>query len=108
MKKKISVEEALIKGLKDAHDYELGKKILKTKARELPEAAPNFSRTEIRRLREIVFGVTQEEFAIILNVAIATVRSWEQGSRKPAEASNRLLQIMKKRGRDILTDLKSA
>lgn len=108
MKKKLSVEAALIKGLEDARDFERGKKTLKTHARELPSPAPHFSRRDVKRLRQEVFGATQEEFAKILNVAVTTVRSWEQGVRKPAEASNRLLQILECMGPNVLKEIKSA
>ncbi len=108
MKKKISVEAALIKGLEDARDYERGKKTLKTHKRELPSPAPHFSSRDVKKIRQQTFGVTQEEFAKILNVAVTTVRSWEQGIRKPAEASNRLLQILERMGPTVLKELKSA
>jgi DNA-binding transcriptional regulator YiaG len=108
MKKKISVEDALIKGLEDARDFERGKKTLRTHTRELPPPAPHFSSRDVRRLRKDIFGVTQEEFAQILNVAVTTVRSWEQGARSPAEASNRLLQILEHLGPTFLKELKTA
>jgi putative transcriptional regulator len=108
MKRKISVESALIKGLEDARDFEAGKKKLRTHSRELPAPAPHFSSRDVQRLRQEIFGATQEEFATILNVAVTTVRSWEQGTRKPAEASNRLLQILKRMGPSVFKQLKSA
>jgi putative transcriptional regulator len=108
MKKKISVEEALIQGLKEARDYEAGKKKLNSSMRELPPPAPEFTGKKIKKLRE-VFGATQDEFATIMNVKVATVRSWEQGQRKPADASNRLLEILEKQGPEqILSLLKGA
>lgn len=107
MKKKISVEEALIQSLKDARDFEIGKKKLNTRTRELPPPAPEFSSKKIKKLRED-FGVTQDEFATIMNVKVATIRSWEQGQRRPADASNRLLEILAKKGPEILEILKGA
>lgn len=107
MKKKMSVEDALIQSLKDARDFETGKKKLTTHKRELPSPAPEFTSKKVKHLRG-VFGVTQEEFATIMNVKVATVRSWEQGQRKPADASNRLLEILKKQGPQILSILRGA
>lgn len=107
MKKKLSIEDALIQSLKDARDFEAGKKKLHTRTRELPPPAPEFTSKKIKELRE-VFGVTQDEFATILNVKVATVRSWEQGQRRPADASNRLLEILEKQGPQILAVLKGA
>ncbi len=95
MKKKMSVEDALIKGLKDARDFEKGTKKLKSQTRKLPAPAPEFKGNEIREIREEVLEMTQVEFAIVLNVAVGTIRSWEQGIRNPEKASNRLLQILK-------------
>ena len=42
-KNKIGVEEALIKGLQDALEYERGERKLKTSVRELPDPAPQFT-----------------------------------------------------------------
>lgn len=107
MRKKYSVEEALIQSLKDARDYERGKKKLNSRERELPAPAPEFKKSEIKDIRKKVLHLTQEEFAQVLNVAVATIRSWEQGVRKPEKACNRLLQILKQNP-EILDDLKTA
>ena len=107
MKKKISVEQALIQGLKEARDFEKGKGKLKTRERSLPAPAPEFKSKQIRELRQEVLHMTQEEFAKVLNVATATVRSWEQGVRRPEKASNRLLQILKEKP-DVIDSLKTA
>lgn len=92
--KKISVEDALIEGLKNARDFEKGQKTLRTGERSLPLPAPEFTSRQIKDLRMKVLGMTQEEFAKVHNVATATIRSWEQGVRNPEKASNRLLQII--------------
>jgi len=107
MKKKISVESALISGLKDARDYERGKKKLNSKERELPSPAPEFKKNEIKDIRKKILDMTQEQFAQALNVAVGTIRSWEQGARNPEKASNRLLQILKQNP-NVLRGLKSA
>jgi len=102
--KKMKIEEALIKGLEEALEYEKGNKKLKTNFRELPPAAPNFSANQIRRLRKELFDMTQEDFAVVLNVSLATLRSWEQGSRKPSDSALRLLEILKSKP-DVLQGL---
>lgn len=107
MKKKISVEDALISGLKDARDYERGKKKLHSKGRELPAPAPEFKKAEIKKIRTKILDMTQEQFAQALNVAVGTIRSWEQGVRRPEKASNRLLQILKENPK-VLHSLKTA
>ncbi len=107
MKKKITVEEGLIQGLKDARDYERGAKKLHSRKRELPAPAPEFKKTEIKSIRINLLHMTQEEFAQALNVAVATIRSWEQGVRRPEKACNRLLQILKQNPK-VLRTLKTA
>ena len=106
MKKKTSVEDALIKSLKDTRDFERGKKRLNSKSRELPAPAPEFKKNEIKHIRQDL-DMTQVEFAQTLNVSVQTVRSWEQGGRRPEQASNRLLQIIKHRP-EVLKSLKIA
>ena len=91
---KSKLESALLEGLQDALDFEKGKKRLFTKERKLPKPAPEFSQRSIKKLRKD-FNLTQEDFARVLNVEVSTIRSWEQGTRKPTKASNRLLQIFK-------------
>ena len=89
-----SVEDALIYGLRGALAYEKGEKKLIKRSRQLPAPAPEFSSDEIRRLRQIIFQMSQPEFAIVLNVKPATLRSWEQGTRKPSDSALRLLQVL--------------
>lgn len=106
MKKKISVEDSLIQSLKSARDYEKGKKKLNTKTRELLAPAPEYKKNEIKNIRQGL-DMTQVEFAQTLNVSVQTVRAWEQGGRKPEQASNRLLQIIKHQP-EVLKGLKTA
>lgn len=56
----------------------------------------------IRRIRQR-FDASQREFAEMLNVSVATVRSWEQGLRKPDGASQRLLEIAERQP-DVLLE----
>ena len=91
---KSKLESALLEGLHDALDFERGKKKLVARVRKLPKPAPEFTQRSIKKLRKD-FNLTQEDFARVLNVEVSTIRSWEQGTRKPTKASNRLLQIFK-------------
>jgi len=47
----------------------------------------------VRALRRSL-DLSQPEFAALLNVAVATVRGWEQGQRQPAGPSVRLLDMV--------------
>ena len=39
------------------------------------------------------FNLTQEEFAKLLNISVATLRNWEQGRRRPEGPARVLLNI---------------
>jgi putative transcriptional regulator len=106
-KKKSVLGQALIESLTDAVAYERGEKKLKTVERELAPPAPEFSRTQIKKLRTEILHYTQLEFASLLNVDIGTIRHWEQGLRKPSRSVYRLLEIIFKKP-EIVHELKGA
>lgn len=54
--------------------------------------SPRYSGKHIREIRRGL-DVSQRVFADLLNVSVATVRSWEQGVRTPDGAATRLLSI---------------
>ncbi|MGH7718576.1 MAG: helix-turn-helix domain-containing protein, partial [Gemmatimonadaceae bacterium] len=56
------------------------------------KAPPAFDRGKVYQVRERL-GVSQAVMAKLMNVSAPTVRSWEQGGRKPAGAAVRLLEI---------------
>jgi predicted RNase H-like HicB family nuclease len=53
---------------------------------------PDFDAARVAALRKRL-NLTQHEFAQLLNVSVGAVRGWEQGSRSPDGASQRLLGI---------------
>ena len=62
----------------------------------------NFTRNEIVRIRSNL-QVSQSVFACLLNASESTVRKWELGAKEPGGANSRLLQILEKRGLEVLT-----
>ncbi len=62
-------------------------------------AAPYAER--IRQIRQRL-DLSRQAFADILNVSVATVRSWEQGVRTPDGASIRLLDIAERHPEALL------
>ncbi len=62
---------------------------------------PAFSADRIREVRRR-FDVTQEVFAQLLNVSVATVRAWEQDVWPPDGAATRLLGIAERHPEAIL------
>lgn len=56
---------------------------------------PAYKARKIWEVRKTL-GVSQPVFACMLNVSPKTVRSWEQGERKPEGATLRLLELAEK------------
>ncbi len=48
------------------------------------------------------FKLSQAALASIFNISPSTVRKWEQGYKRPAGASRKLLDIMERKGLDAL------
>ncbi len=44
------------------------------------------------------FKLSQAALASVFNISPSTVRKWEQGSKKPAGASKKLLDIIERKG----------
>jgi putative transcriptional regulator len=87
--------------LKDALAYEQGASV-NLRVTELPSRPRMLKPKEIREIR-VRLNATQVIFATFLNVHPNTVRSWEQGSRKPRAADLKLLRIAKENPRALLT-----
>ena len=56
---------------------------------------------DIRQIRQQTY-MSQAVFAAILNVSISTVQKWEAGEKRPAGASLKLLNLVKRKGIEIL------
>ncbi|CAK8712858.1 Antitoxin HigA-2 [Candidatus Electronema aureum] len=48
------------------------------------------------------FKLSQAVLASIFNISPSTVRKWEQGQKKPAGASRKLLELMERKGVEVL------
>jgi putative transcriptional regulator len=93
-KKKAKVFDDLKQALADALDYEQGKKTA-LRVSTLPPPPKPLTPTQIRAIRQS-FNVSQAAFARIINVSVNAVESWEQGARRPREATLKLLTIAHK------------
>lgn len=89
--RKVKAFQDLRRALQDAFDYEQGKKS-SLRVSELPPPPKPLSPRQIRAIRQS-FKVSQATFARIINVSANTVESWEQGARRPRDASLKLLTI---------------
>lgn len=60
-----------------------------------------YSHEEIRQLREH-YHLSQGVFADILNTSVSTVRQWECGNKRPSGPSMKLLNILARKGLEVL------
>ncbi len=84
----------LTRSLQDAVAFERGEPIA-LRVTKFPAAPKPMPGKEVLRLRKRL-ALSQAVFARYLNVTPATVRSWEQGARRPGKAALKLLHIVKK------------
>jgi putative transcriptional regulator len=94
VKKKIGIFADLKQALQEAAAYEQGEDI-PLRITELPPPPKPLSPRQIRAIRQS-FRVSQAVFARIINVSPNAVESWEQGVRRPREATLKLLTIAQK------------
>ena len=65
-------------------------------------AVPFYAADDVKRIRKKC-RVSQGVFAAYLHVAKSTVSQWEQGEKKPRGASLKLLELVERKGLDVLT-----
>ena len=64
-----------------------------------------FPDSEVRSIRER-YGLSQDKFASLLGISVATLRNWEQGRRRPEGPARVLLRIAAKHPKAILGSAK--
>lgn len=99
-KVKVNVFHDLRGSLQDAIAFERGEGV-DLRVVELPDPPRKLRAREIRNIRQSL-NATQVVFATYLNVSPNTVRSWEQGTRRPHGADLRLLSIVRKNPKALL------
>ena len=97
---KVNVFDALRESLRDALPFEQGRDI-DLRVTELPPRPRKLQPKDIRAIRRSL-NASQVLFASFLNVSPNTVRSWEQGTRRPHGADLKLLAIAKKNPQALL------
>lgn len=65
------------------------------------KAPKEYKPRDIVRLRKRL-KISQAVFAYVVNARLSTVQKWEQGVNHPNGVSNRLLQLIDKRGLEVL------
>jgi putative transcriptional regulator len=66
-----------------------------------PARIYEFSEPDVRSIRE-QYGLSQDKFASLMGISLATLRNWEQGRRKPEGAARILLRVAAKHPEAIL------
>ncbi len=66
----------------------------------IPEVK-EYSPRKIASIRKKL-SLSQAALASIFNISLSTVQKWEQGCKKPAGASKKLLDIIERKGLDAL------
>lgn len=65
------------------------------------EPVPDYDQDRIKALRER-YHISQAVLAAMLNTSLSTVRKWEQGEKHPSGPSQKLLNILDRKGMDAL------
>jgi putative transcriptional regulator len=99
-KKRVKIFRELRDSLRDALAYERGEK-MDLRVTELPPAPRRLQPRDIREIRQAL-NASQVLFALYLNVSPNTIRSWEQGTRRPQGADLKLLAIARKNPQALL------
>ena len=67
-----------------------GAAIMKGKMK--PSCRVEFPESKVQKIRE-QYGLSQDKFAALMGISVATLRNWEQGRRKPEGAARVLLRV---------------
>lgn len=66
-----------------------------------PSRAVKFPESEVRKIRDH-YGLSQDKFASLMGISVATLRNWEQGRRKPEGPARVLLMVAAKHPEALL------
>lgn len=93
-----SIVKSITNTIKDLNKSELVDDITMRNIENLclPEIQ-EYSPEKITSIRK-KFKLSQAALASIFNISPSTVRKWEQGNKKPAGASRKLLDIIERKG----------
>jgi putative transcriptional regulator len=66
-----------------------------------PARSYELSDPDVRSIRE-QYGLSQDKFASLMGISVATLRNWEQGRRKPEGPARMLLRVAAKHPESVL------
>ena len=97
---KVNIFEDMREALRDAAAYERGEAV-NLRVTRIPRRPKQISPKEVRHIRQAL-NASQALFATYLNVSPNAVRSWEQGVRRPRNATLKLLAIARRQPKILL------
>jgi putative transcriptional regulator len=71
------------------------------KGRMKPSREAEIAESEVRKIRER-YGLSQDRFASLMGISVATLRNWEQRRRKPEGPARVLLRVAARHPEAIL------
>lgn len=104
MKKRSTVADDIADGLHEILQFERGKVSLRSTEFRLPAPPVRYGAEQVRAVRDRL-GWSQAVLARIIGVSPDSVRSWEQGLRRPSGAAARVLEFLE--NPDLLSHLVS-
>ena len=66
-----------------------------------PSRTVEFPESKVRKIRQH-YGLSQDKFASLMGISVATLRNWEQGRRKPEGPARVLLMVAAKHPEALL------
>jgi putative transcriptional regulator len=66
-----------------------------------PHRVFEFTEPDVRMIRK-QYGLSQDKFARLIGISVATLRNWEQGRRKPKGPAQVLLRVAAKHPEAVL------
>jgi len=99
----MAVYDSIIKGLNEAIEYERGnlKGIKRHIVKILP--LPKYKAQDVKRIR-LGLKLSQSAFAGIVGVSQKTIEAWESGRNIPNGPSQRMLELLDKKGSNIVRE----
>ncbi|MEW6608966.1 MAG: helix-turn-helix domain-containing protein [bacterium] len=70
-----------------------------------PSRSFEFPESEVRKIRK-QYSLSQDKFAVLMGISVATLRNWEQGRRKPEGPARVLLRVAAKHPEAILDTIR--
>lgn len=95
------IGKEIIEGLEEIKAWREGRTTLRVTTVELPRAV------QVPAIRKEL-GLSQEQFARLMGVSVATLRNWEQGRREPQGPARSLLLVASREPAAVLKALAPA